>query len=1195
MPFRRKPKGDKANPANTAQDPHASLTALRSPIQPLPVPVAAAIAVPDRGPEGDPPARWQVGDVILGLYEVLGVAGEGGMGVVYRVRHRLWDIELAVKCPRTGAFASERHRVDFEREAHLWIDLGLHPNICACHYVRRLGGIPRIFAEYAVGGSVAARMLDRRLYAGGRDVALARVLDVTVQAARGLAHAHARDVIHQDVKPANLLLAGDGEVKVTDFGIARAFAEASRVQTAEVDPRVSFGGLTPAYCSPEQARALVGSGTRKLSSATDVWSLAVTVLELFMGRLPNSNGTAAGRELAAFRESGGDDPDIPVFSEALADLLERCLRTDPGERPSMSEVARELEMIYEREAGTHYPNPPADEARLLAGELSNRALSMLDLDRPEEAESLWDEALEQDRHHPEATYDCGVYLWRVGRLTDAELVRRLEVVRGSHLAEWNDEYLLALVHLERGDVEAAGELLESAATQAGHAPEIAAARELVLSAAERARCIRMLASLERVGGVALTGDGNRVLMPDGHCTRLWDVRTGQCMQVLEDEADSVRSLTVTPDGRFALTGGQRGTVRLWDVDRGQVIRILDARATVEAVALTCDVRQAVTCARDGTARVWDLQTATCARILEGHFDIVTSVAVTADGRFAATVGFDGTLRLWELATGHCIRLVDAHRDWVWSVALTPDGSLALTGSQDTTARLWETATGRCIQTLDGAAHYITSVALTADGRFALTGDDDGCVRLWELPVGRCLRTIKAHGQRINSLALTPSGHYAASRSDDRTVRVWELSTETPVPSTFAYTRPRATREAARAEARLREELDAIDRWLARGDISTAAERLRAMRLRTGYERHPIILERWRTAGRKGRRTRLVAAWPIQIIHAHYVPPPATPGVTNWGAGLRDLKPILHTQPGPSAWIRALAVTPDGRLALTAANDHNARVWDVATGWSPYTLHHPDWATAAALTLDGRLAVTGGHDGKIRVWEPGGAGLLKVLEGHESAVTSIAVTPDARLALTGSFDSTARLWDLDAARCLHRLEEQRDPVALTPDGRIALTTGTDHDVGVWDLTTGTRVATLEHQDHVPCAALTLDGRIAATASKTAVRVWDVESGRCKQSLEEHSGYVNAVAVTPDGRVALSGAADRTARVWDLETGQCVQTLEGHAADVTAVALTADGHVALTATRDGELRIWGLDWDYEFLATAGVEITPPRGAR
>jgi len=178
-------------------------------------------------PEADVPLVWEVGDVVLGLYEVLGVAGEGGMGVVYRVHHRGWDVDLAVKSPRPSYLQTEAQRAAFVGEAQTWIGLGLHPHVCACHYVRALGGVPRLFAEYVEGGSLQDWVGDRRLYAGGPSAALERMLALALQFARGLAYAHSRGVVHQDVKPANLLLGADGTAKVSDFGIARAARVAS--------------------------------------------------------------------------------------------------------------------------------------------------------------------------------------------------------------------------------------------------------------------------------------------------------------------------------------------------------------------------------------------------------------------------------------------------------------------------------------------------------------------------------------------------------------------------------------------------------------------------------------------------------------------------------------------------------------------------------------------------------------------------------------------------------------------------------------------------------------------------------------------------------------------------------------------------------------------------------------------------------
>src|SRR5215831_7863050 len=93
-------------------------------------------------------------DDLQNHYEVKGILGEGGMGTVYRVRHRAWNIDLAVKCPRPEYFRHEQHKANFEREAEAWVKLGLHPHTVSCYYVRRLDGVPHIFAELVEGGSV---------------------------------------------------------------------------------------------------------------------------------------------------------------------------------------------------------------------------------------------------------------------------------------------------------------------------------------------------------------------------------------------------------------------------------------------------------------------------------------------------------------------------------------------------------------------------------------------------------------------------------------------------------------------------------------------------------------------------------------------------------------------------------------------------------------------------------------------------------------------------------------------------------------------------------------------------------------------------------------------------------------------------------------------------------------------------------
>ena len=157
------------------------------------------------------PEVWNVGDVVLGVYEIKPLKSgfdqgkhyaEGGMGLVYRARHRGWDLDLALKRPKRETFQTESGKDNFERECATWVELGLHPNIVSCYYVRRVGGIPMVFAEFVEDGSlddwIASDSLPR-----GPEESLRRILDIAIQFGWGLEYAHQQRLIHQDVKPDN--------------------------------------------------------------------------------------------------------------------------------------------------------------------------------------------------------------------------------------------------------------------------------------------------------------------------------------------------------------------------------------------------------------------------------------------------------------------------------------------------------------------------------------------------------------------------------------------------------------------------------------------------------------------------------------------------------------------------------------------------------------------------------------------------------------------------------------------------------------------------------------------------------------------------------------------------------------------------------------------------------------------------------
>jgi WD40 repeat protein len=253
---------------------------------------------------------------------------------------------------------------------------------------------------------------------------------------------------------------------------------------------------------------------------------------------------------------------------------------------------------------------------------------------------------------------------------------------------------------------------------------------------------------------------------------------------------------------------------------------------------------------------------------------------------------------------------------------------------------------------------------------------------------------------------------------------------------------------------------------------------------------------------------------------------------------------------------------------------------VRNAWLRVLEGHTALVTSVAVSANGRCAVSGSHDHTLRVWNLNTGACLRVLEGHSDAVSSVAVCADGRRAISGSWDTTLRVWNLDTGECLRVLRGHSNyvsSVAVSADDRRVVSGSWDNTVRAWDLNTGTSLRVLDgHTDEVTSVALCGDGRRALSGSKDrTLRVWNLDTGACLHVLEGHSGRVISVAVCTDGCRAVSGSTDKTVRVWDLDAGACLRIFEGHAEAVTSVAVCSDGSRAVSGSEDITLRVWNLD--------------------
>ncbi|MBN1550579.1 serine/threonine protein kinase, partial [bacterium] len=289
---------------------------------------------------------WPTGKVLLNVYRIRRMLGRGGMGMVYLIeRADKPDIFYALKTLHPEAVSDESQKKLFLRELSTWIGLPEHPNLTGCRFFRTLEDRLGIFAEYVDGGSLKQRIEIRKM------MQWSEILDIAVQSAWGLQAAHDSGVIHQDVKPGNILLTVDGTAKITDFGLANIKTPAPAAKNGVSESAtvmVSSRGMTPAYCSPEQAAGY------RLTRKTDMWSLGVTLLHMINGKLSWKTGVVAP-EVLNETIRGWDQTIRGEFPSQIKLILDRCFQFEPEQRwESMKELSSALITVYEDLTGMMY-------------------------------------------------------------------------------------------------------------------------------------------------------------------------------------------------------------------------------------------------------------------------------------------------------------------------------------------------------------------------------------------------------------------------------------------------------------------------------------------------------------------------------------------------------------------------------------------------------------------------------------------------------------------------------------------------------------------------------------------------------------------------------------------------------------------------------------------------------------------------
>ena len=1119
----------------------------------------------------------------LGDFRIVSEIARGGMGVVYEAEQQSLGRRVALKVLPFAAFLDDRQLERFRLEAHAAATLR-HPNIVNVFCVGIDRGV-HFYAMDLINGQSLADVIARRQQpadnntheisdesarvdsrTGTTKAAAPRrsdtlpiaavttnvqpgregfrsLVELVVQVADALNHAHECGIVHRDIKPSNILIDQRGKPWITDFGLAQVHGNGSLTMSGDL-----LGTLRD--MSPEQA-----DGQGLVDRRTDVYSLGITLYELLTGEA----AVELGPRQQMLRQIIAGAPVAPrrvnlLIPVDLETIVLKATRKLPADRyASAHELADDLRRFLQ-----HQPpkarcasaiqhawrwarrNPTvAISSTIIAMLLVALAVAGFTVarqqtrlarvsDRQRQEAIQREQSTRADRYRSDM--DLALRLWPRGQFSQViSLLRRQIPERDEEDLRGFEWYHLA--HRCRRGMETPTLDHRPLDPTRAHLSSIAVAAPATLATFS-------------LGGSLVT---------------LIDSRDFSTLHSIKADRTMTTSVSLTPDGRFLATCGEERMIRLWNTDSGQQIVELDNYAQVRAAIALAPSGDRIASAgymasgNQNELFVWNVADQTAAKKIAIDADHVNGLAFSQDGRWLAAACNGGMTHVWDVGSFERIATLNGHVGEVLVATFVPGvrhPQLATTGS-DGTICLWDLVTQQSPQRLT-IGTPIHSLAFSTDGDLLVCGSRDGKVTVWNIGRRTIVEQFQAHRLAVTSTAFAKdnlelltatSGQLSRWRRSDgrRLDHVTRPSNREPVTAALIHHLTFAPDDQTLFVS-TGEDLRLWDR-------ATLTERAL---LRGGMWEWSVQFSpcgRYFVANEFPQRVRLLtypACKAVSDVNGHHF--------GCWNSAGDQFATV--TREGNTV---ELLEFPAGKVTGRLRSSDNA---EIVTG---------------AFAEEGRLFVAyergkDAHD----VWDLSSQTRVDRIVGRplkrpfdEEHTTCISPNGDYLVVQEGDRDDLVVV-RVSTGETVRRFSTHTGtPVAsFSSDGRWLALSGNNNSVVLFELqTASTRQLSPVHGAELRCLRFSPDGQLLGSASRDGIaRIWQIDTGQLIDELHGHSGAIETLSFSRSGRQIATGSHDLTVKLWEIGGNDRPDRLKCSFSSIAQVAFSHDGKALTVVATD-----------------------------